>query len=430
MKYLYGDATPFPLEENFIETLSAATDACVALFQADLEMRDRQERAVSIRERAAEELGYLDGLSHAIETAVTPMLPSGEALYAAQRTASTISRSARAAIDQAREGVARERDAAIKSTIGSDLSGRAHKALADFLLAHQLPDTRWDISWTHDLESAQSTLSLSAAAECGVQAVFTGHLPADERWSVPLRLSDIDPHAQLSIQRNAGWLSRLFKGSTERISGFYITQVELRNEEARFRVHRQLKASATGYEVRIRGTGQGSPQVYPLGTGETEPLPVYGEDAVDLTDLWSHLESELRALARHRTRMTGAFLHGRSLTDLEEPGELAEVILMTLAPIVREMRLRSRVPGELVLKRDLGNGRREELFVPRQELEAKFESLPHEQQRYFQAAGLGGEATVDFVHRTYPREEPEQRSTDEVPTQVPRLAPAPGNAAA
>lgn len=429
MRYLYGDATPFPLEENFIETLSAATDACVALFQADLEMRDRQERAVAMRERAAEELGYLDGLSHAVETALAPMLPTDEALYAAQRTAGTISRSARAAIEQAREGVARERDAAIKSTIGSDLSNRVQKALADFLLMHQLPGTCWDISWSYDVESGQNTLSLSSSAECGVQAAFTGSLPADERWSVPLRISDIDPLTHLAIQRNAGWLSRLFKGSTERITGFYITQVEMRSGQARFRVHRQLKANAAGYEIRVRGASQGSPQVYPLGSDETEPLPVYGDDAVNVTGLWNSIESELRALVRHRARMTRAFLRGQSLAELEEPGELAEVILMTLAPIVREMRLRSRVPGELVLKRDLGNGRREELFVPRQALESKFESLPHEQQRYFHAAGLGGEATVDFVHRTYPRE-PEQRSTDEVPTQVPRLAPAPGNAAA
>ena len=422
MKYLYGDATPFPLDENFIETLSAATDACVALFEVDLEMRDRQERAASIRQRSLEELGYLDRLSQTVESALSPMLPGEEAIYAAQRTASTIARSARATIEQARESVIREREAAIKNTIGNDLASRVIKATNDFALSHQLPKTRWAISWSYNLENAQVELLLTAAAECGLTTELRGNIPSDERWSVPLRISDVDPHTQLTIQRSGSWLSRLFKGSHESINGFYITQVELRDKEARFKVHRSLKPGAMGYEIRVRGASQSSPLVCPIGTGEgAEPIPVYGDDAVNLTSLWSAIEKELRTLIRFRSRMLRASLHNNDIGNLEEPAELAEVMLMTLAPFVREMRLRSRVPGELVLKRELGNGRREELFVPRQALESKFSTLPHEQQRFFQAAGLGSEATTEFVQRSYPREI-EPGYTDEIPTQIPRLA--------
>jgi hypothetical protein len=423
MKYLYGDATPFPLDENFIETLSAATDACVALFQVDLEMRDRQERAASIRQRSLEELGYLDRLSQTVESALTPLLPGEEAIYAAQRTASTIARSARAAVEQARESVIREREAAIKNTIGNDLASRVLEATNDFVLSHQLPKTRWGISWSYNWESAQTELLMTATSECGLATELMGSIPSDERWSVPLRIADVDPHTQLTIQRSGSWLSRLFRGSHESISGFYITQIELRDKEARFKVHRSLKPGAVGYEVRVRGASQSSPLVCPIGTNreDAEPIPVYGDDAVNLTSLWGAVEKELRTLVRFRTRMLRASLHNNDIAGLEEPAELAEVILMTLAPFVREMRLRSRVPGELVLKRELGNGRREELFVPRQALESKFTALPHEQQRYFQAAGLGSEATVEFVQRTYPREI-EPGYTDEMPTQIPRLA--------
>jgi hypothetical protein len=422
MKYLYGDATPFPLDENFIETLSAATDACVALFQVDMELRDRQDRAAAIRQRSIDELGYLEGLGHAIEAALTPMLSAEEPIYAAQRTAGTIARSARAAVDQARESVIREREAAIKSTIGNDLAGRVHKALNEFMVSHQIPKTRWAISWTYNWENAQADLLLTATSECGLTTDFAGSIPSDERWSVPLRIADVDPNTQLTIQRDAGWLSRLFRGSHESISGFYITKIELRDKEARFQVHRNLKPGANGYEIRVRGTNQSSPLVCQLNKENVEPIPVHGDDAVNLSTMWSTIEKELRSLLRFRARMVRASLNNDDIGNLEEPGELAEVILMTLAPIVREMRLRSRIPSELVLKRDLGNGRREELFVPRQALESKFAGLPLEQQRYFQAAGLGSEATVEFVHRTFPRE-PNTGYTDEIPTQVPRLAP-------
>jgi hypothetical protein len=422
MKYLYGDATPFPLDENFIETLSAATDACVALFQVDLDLRDRQDRAASIRQRSVDELGYLDGLGQAIEAALAPMLRTEEPLYAAQRTASTIARSARAAVDQARESVIREREAAIKSTIGNDLASRVHKALNDFVVAHQIPKTRWALSWTYNWESTQIELLMTAISECGLTTDFTGSIPSDERWSVPLRIADVDPHTQLTIQRDGSWLARLFKGSHESISGFFITKIEFRDKEARFQVHRNLKPGASGYEIRIRGANQASPLVCPLNKEDAEPIPVHGDDALNLTSLWSRIEKELLGLVRFRAHMLRASLNNADIANLEDPGELAAVILMTLAPIVREMRLRSRVPGELVLKRDLGNGRREELFVPRQALESKFAELPIEQQRFFQAAGLGSEATTEFVHRAYSRES-QVGHTDEIPTQVPRRAP-------
>ena len=191
MKYLYGDATQFPLEENFIETLSAATDACVGIFQVDLDLQDRRDRAASIGERASEELGYLNSLARVVEKALAPMIPKDEAVYAAQRTASAIARSAQATIEQAKEAIVRERESSVKGTIGSDLAGRVHQSLAAFLVTHQLPNTRWAITWRYRAESNQSDLFYTSVAECGISAEYRGSIPDDERWSVPLRISDI-----------------------------------------------------------------------------------------------------------------------------------------------------------------------------------------------------------------------------------------------
>ncbi|WP_428261565.1 hypothetical protein [Haliangium sp.] len=402
MRYLYGDATPFPLEDNFIETLSAATDTCVALFQIDSELIDRRERSQAIRERTAEEIAYLERLARIVDSALAPMIPAEQPTYVAQRTAGAIARSAQAAITQARDGLVRDSESNIRGTIGSDLAGRIQKALASFLLKHQLPKSTWEFRWSYDWDTAQVELTLASSAECGVVAEYTGTLPSDERWSIPQRISDIDPHTELTIQRDVGWLSRMFKGSHESLSGFFITHVEIQGKEARFRVHRSLKPGADGYEIRVRGAAQSAPVVRSLTDDAAEPISVFGEDAANLTSLWSMIATEFKRLTSCRDRLLRARLRGTDVAQIEEPGELPEVILMALAPFVREMRLRSRVPGELVLKRDLGNGRREELFVPRQELERKFATLSSDQQRFFQAAGLGGEATMDFVHRAYP----------------------------
>lgn len=49
---------------------------------------------------------------------------------------------------------------------------------------------------------------------------------------------------------------------------------------------------------------------------------------------------------------------------------------------------RSPVPGELVLKRQVEDGRREELFISIRELTDKFATLTPERQSYFGEYGL------------------------------------------
>jgi hypothetical protein len=60
--YRFGDGTPFPLRENFIETLVAAVDCCVALYQVEARIDEHQARLRDVGRRAAEELHRLDSL--------------------------------------------------------------------------------------------------------------------------------------------------------------------------------------------------------------------------------------------------------------------------------------------------------------------------------------------------------------------------------
>lgn len=435
MQYLYGDATPFPLEENFIETLSAATDACVALFRIDRELDGRRQRAAAIRARSADEVIRLEALARTLEVALAPMFPAGEPEYVAQRKAVEISQLARTSIEQTRASLIRDGEGAAVRTLGQDLNSRVLDALGAFLLRFQLPGTSWHTRWRCQPESEGAELSLRATVPCGLMVEFAGQLPLEHRWSSPARISDLASDTKLSIRRHASWLGRLFKGAHEDLTSFYITAVHIRGEEACFEVHRQLKQAADGYMIRVRGSKLAAPLIQPLSApaegatctaaGGVEPISVQDDEIAGLMDIWRIIEQDMRALQSQRDRVLSATLRNVDVTQLEEPAELAETILDTLAPIIREMRLRSRVPGELVLKRDLGNGRREELFVSRSDLEEKFAALPYEQQVYFQSAGLGSEATMEFVHTA-----PRLVSPSDDATSTPKNRARSGNAAA
>ena len=77
-------------------------------------------------------------------------------------------------------------------------------------------------------------------------------------------------------------------------------------------------------------------------------------------------------------------------------------LLQQLTPLARTIRERSRMSGELVLKRDIGDGRREELFVPRATLAQQFARLPPEYRRPFEDMGISGEETQPAIHLPRP----------------------------
>jgi hypothetical protein len=63
-------------------------------------------------------------------------------------------------------------------------------------------------------------------------------------------------------------------------------------------------------------------------------------------------------------------------------------LLAELAPVVLEISRRSGAPGELVLRRDVGGGRREEIYVTKAELWERLLVLPPERRAAFAALGL------------------------------------------
>src|SRR5262249_59824274 len=90
------------------------------------------------------------------------------------------------------------------------------------------------------------------------------------------------------------------------------------------------------------------------------------------------------------------------LADLDEPRIIPLDLLAQLTPLARTIREKSRMSGELILKRDIGDGRREELFVPRATLAQQFARLPAEYQRPFQDMGIPAEGTQPAIQLPRP----------------------------
>ena len=92
--------------------------------------------------------------------------------------------------------------------------------------------------------------------------------------------------------------------------------------------------------------------------------------------LWNRVVDSTHDLGMRRQSMTTATFDGKPLREIEDPAAIATKLINVLAPIVQEIARRSGAPGELVLRRDLGEGRREEIYITKAELNEKVLTLP------------------------------------------------------
>ena len=74
--YRYGDGSPFPLDENFIETLTTAVETCTNAFVPLAELDGRREKAREVRREADKELGRLADLEATVIGSLVPFVPS------------------------------------------------------------------------------------------------------------------------------------------------------------------------------------------------------------------------------------------------------------------------------------------------------------------------------------------------------------------
>jgi hypothetical protein len=394
--YRFGDGTPFPLRENFIETLVAAVDCCVALYQVEAKVEEHHARVRDAGRRAAEEMHRLDALQGLIDTALAPLMARQQRPgSASEQAAARIAESVTGIIRNGRTSVTRKRDTASRQTIPPAVLEVVPAALGQFFHRHQLPHTEWHARW-------QAGAQEGAAAE--ITALATRHLELVFRasfaggfWSQPIPMADLFPGPVTAIIEGARGRARHI-----RLDPTLLTELQVAPGREALVLRETGKRPGPGFHILMPRPGERRTLVVALDKrDQSRGQPFYLDEAsaVAVMGAWRALERELPALVAGREELVAARLNGRAVSELEHPAQLAEAILLSLAALVREIRVRSRVPGELILKRDLAAGRREEIFVPRQVLWNKLARLSPRHRQLFEAIGLGDEATKEYVLR-------------------------------
>ena len=403
--YRYGDGSPFPLDENFIDTLTSAVEACTNAFDPLTELDARRERAAETRRDAERDANRLDELEKATTAALAPFLQVDKKQAGAHAVAQKLAASAKHMIAETKRMGDTRVQAMATQAAPKTAADPVIKALRPFFDNHQLPSSAWIMSW--DVRGAEP--SANAVATAGrISAMFS---LAPDPFRAPIRVEQLVEGVTVHMMRK-GVFGKAKPAPID--LGKYVTVAFERSTNQRV-ITLKESASKTSTGLRFAVTDAGATWTAMTFTGDADgdANPLDAEDVAPIKLLVERANAALKDLLASRT-LVDLSLGGTSISDLEEPRIVPLEILGQLTPYARLIRERSRMSGELVLKRDVGDGRREELFVPRATLAQQFQRLPPDYQRPFEEMGISAEETQPAI--TLPG--PSPRSTDREDTIV------------
>jgi hypothetical protein len=374
---VYGDSTTFPYEGNFIETVRHAVDCGVSLLTAQHAIQRAIGRVSDLDRAKHMERARLEAMSTTLKrTLAIEMAPGAERLL---RAGSRILDASRVAIDveiTALEGAAAAEIGRSRKS-ADDARASARRALETFLLHHDLPGSEVALRLT--AEEERYAAEAHVATPFGVEASFELQIPQAHEWGRPRRVGELNPGTEVHVPLESGLFFKKVAVQPVLLDRLFIASLRVGLSRGAIVLRRQATSGA-GYKIDFDATTDRTKVIIErLGEdGSETPDPVQtlaGEDAVHVLRLWQRILDSTEELQKRRHVMTRAVYDGHAITELDEPRLIAERLVKFLTPVVREISQRSGAPGELVLRRDLRAGRREEIYITKAELHEKVLTL-------------------------------------------------------
>ncbi|MDX2087294.1 MAG: hypothetical protein SFX73_05570 [Kofleriaceae bacterium] len=388
--YRYGDGTPFPLDENFIETLTAAVETCTNAFLPLAELEARKQRAKDARREVDMEIARLGDLEKALTGSLSAFLgPSADKKPTATgQVAAKLGTSIKQAVAEAKKQLGMRVAAAEAQASPRTSADAVVRALDDFFAHHQLPTTHWIMSWDVRGNEPQA----DAIATCGkLQAAFSLAL---DQFRGPIRVDQLADGVIVHMMRK-GMFGKA-KPAPIDLGKHVVVSFERSGSEIVVTLKENANKASAGLRFAVHANGATWIAITTAGDAEGEPNDLDSDDVAPVRNLADRAYATLKGLLAKR-RLVDLMFEGRPIADLEDPRAVPLELLAQLKPLARSLREKSRVSGELVLKRDIGDGRREELFVPRATLAQNFARLPYEYRRPFEEMGITAEETQPSI---------------------------------
>jgi hypothetical protein len=396
MKYLFGDSASFPHDFNFLTTLEAFMTSATAIVELELRGQISLEEASfasSQRNRTLERLEtFHTQVLGAITTAAAHVAQGDNSLPEAREYAQKLSEHASLLLsDHKRVSLSTsERELANARSESERTRSEIARLLEVFFKASELPQSGAELSVRLAGVSHEATAVFSY--DGGIESSFSIDAARTPAWGHPRRVSEFCTGLTLQVGIKKSWLKGTV--STEKILLDEWTLGEIDLDASGIRISLRKKATERDMLVlqfATLGGGSNAVTVEHPGSpnGESLPTELDQEDAELAKPFAQAVRGACLELLAHKAQLSYIKLDG---IDARSTGAslipLVERIVAMLAPTVHELTRRSPSPLELSLKRESADGRREELYLRKEELTRKLQPLPAAGRAVFAPLGL------------------------------------------
>ncbi len=276
--------------------------------------------------------------------------------------------------DGARAAVSAEKARASQAMAGEHDS--AVKALEVLLMRHTLPDSVAVMRIA--IEGGQYAAQLRAQTPYGLEWVVALEIPPAHPFAHVLRIDRVIERLEVEAPEEGGWLHKEVRIRPQRFDRLHLTELIVDPDGTTLRLRAAPDDTGGGFDILFKPAAANAQLVRVVegGAAPDSPYDVVGDDLAKLRSLHDSLVTMVNELAEHKKALKSATLDRTTVGMLETPRVLVERLIANVAPTVQEIAKRSLVPGELVLKRLLGDNHRDEVFLSKSELENKLEHLP------------------------------------------------------
>lgn len=404
MKYLYGDSTPFPLAFDFLSTLGAfMTAATTVVLEAGASRKQVAEIDLA-SERRLTGLRAIQALNtvvvEALEGALIPPVegelagptgtePHPEAVTHAMKVKAHVT----GLLEEQRRAhkATADREAAQLRADDERRSAATRAALERFFLTSRLPVLGSRVTaQLGDGREPRYELCVVFRNHGDVVTSFVLGTAAQPAWGAPRRVSDFVPALDLDVGVKKSFFKSTVSTETVHLADWFVGRADVHDAGMELALRRKADQKDAYVFKLVKADGGWRGLVdRPDDAGAAQLAPDLAREDVDrILEVGRAVRDAIGGLVDQRETLLRLELEGRDVFG----GGLALLLVTRLvkvfAPTVEAITQRSPSPQELSLKKEHEDGRREELYLRRDELLKKLQPLHADGRAVFAPLGL------------------------------------------
>ncbi len=392
MRFLYGDSQPFPLGYNFLGFLESFMTAATRIVELDGAIKravGEADEGARVRQHGIESLEiFHNELMRALGEASADTQHAMTLGYARQIN----DFAARLMEETKRNALAQNETDAAGGRAQIEAWRREVQTKVDTLLkVARLPVQGQEVQLVlGDGKDASYEPVATFENARGITARFRLGIPAGSPWQKARRVGDVQSGTELHVAVKKSFFGGTVKAEKLKIDDLVFHELVLGDDRAEIhlkrkpteRVHLILRKSERDGRVFVEAEHPGDANATQIAP-ELEP-----EDVGVVEKLLLALQVDVKDLYGHKEELRFARLDGIDVVSGDKSLDLVTRLVEYFAPTVVEIARRSPSPQELSLKLEGDDGRREEVYLRKEELIKKLQPLSAAGRAVFAPLGL------------------------------------------